>query len=330
MGAITLQKALQVFGRQVGVQEGRQCLIDDITTQIEWMLLSGGGELLREWYLPVRRGRYTFPYDLEAPIKYRWSNRSGIGLGVFNSPYYSYSSGSRANCCGFNPWGNARTYVMANRTPTQFQPPKCGGYILATTKNPHDVGKKIEVGGMYNGFPIAALHNGYKTAGEVLTIYHQDDPAKRHSAFIFDEVTSVTKDLTCDYMMLSGIDSKTGNPFFLSHYHPDEETPLYQQGCLDDCPTCDANCDSYLHVLGRINPSIRYIRDQEILPVTSYDMLDLLAKRCRYDKAADFDKVAVQEARLTALIRKQVMYQQETGQDISFDLKGSGATLTNA
>lgn len=328
MAGITLERALKEFGRQIGVQEGRECLIDDITTQLEFCLLNGGGEILQEWHLPIQKGTFTFPYDLEAPVKFRLSDRAGVGLGMFNSPFYSYSSGSLQNCCGFNTWDNYSCEVLANRTPTQHQPPECGGYIMATTTNPKDVGKQIEVGGSYNGFPLPTTYNGYKTAGMVLTIYHQEDPYKRYGNYLVDRVTSVTKELTCDYVTLSGIEVRTGNPFFLSHYHPDETTPMYQQGCWRNCPSCN-NCDLTLHLLGRINPSIRYIRDEQILPVTSYEMLSLLAKRCRYDKAADFDKVAVQEARLAALIRRQVFYQQKTSQDISFNLKGTGATLAN-
>lgn len=328
MAAITLSKAIQVFGKQVGFSEGRECLIDDITVQVEWCLLNAGGELWREWHLTVRNGLFSFPYDLETPLKYRWSNSPGVGVEVFNSPFYSYSSGSLQNCCGFSPFGpQTSCEVLANRTPVQFQPPVGGGFIMITTTNPLDIGKKIEVSGNQRGFAIAPIHFGVKTAGEVLTIYAQDDPNKKHSQFIFEEISAVTKDLTCDYTMLSGITTQ-GTPFFLSHYHPDETNPLYQQGCFRSCP-CGTGCDAKVHMLGRINPSIRYIRDEEVLPITSFEMLELLAKRCRYDKSSDFDKVAVQEARLASLIRRQIFYQQKTGQDVSFDLKGSGATLSN-
>ena len=327
MAAITLCDALKVFQRRIGSAEGRESLIDDITAQIEFCLLNAGGEILRSWELTVRNGRFTFPYDLEAPLKYRWGDRPGLHTAVFNSPTYSYSSGSIQNCCGYSTWDKFSCEVLANRTPTQFQPPKCGGFILATTTNPLDVGKQIEVSGNSNGFALAPIHFGVKTAGEVLTIYHQDDPEKKHSSYMFDEVTAVSKDLTCDYVLLSGI---TGNkaPFFLSHYHPDETNPMYQQGCFRSCP-CGTSCDIQVHMLGRINPSIRYIRDQDIIPITSFEMLEMLAQRCRYDKASDFDKVAVMEARLASLIRRQIFYQQKTGQDVSFDLKGSGATLSN-
>lgn len=328
MAGVTLAKALSVFEKEVGVYQSRDSLIDDVTAQIEFLLLNGGGEILHEWTLYIKHGKFTFPYDLEAPVKFRFTNQPGIGVGIFNSPYYSYSSGSIQNCCGYSDWdGNRSTEVLANRTPTQFQPPPCGGYIMATTTNYRDVGKKISVSGNHGDMRIAPMHNGFKTAGEILTIYAQHDPRKKHSAFIFDEITSITKDLTCDYIMLSGI-TTAGVPFFLSHYHPDEETPMYQQGCFRDCP-CGPDCDIPVHILGRINPSIRYIRDEEVLPITSYGMLNILAQRCRYDRAGDFEKVAAMEVRLKALIRNQVFYQQKSGRDLSFGLKGSGATYSN-
>lgn len=326
MAGIILADAIREFGRQIGVQEGRECLIRDIRTQTEWMLLNGGGEYLREWELILDSGYVTFPYDLETPVKYKFSNRPGMDLGVWESPYYSYSTGALPTCCGFSNW-NARTcQVLANRTPTQYQPPKYGGFIMATTTDHRDVGKKIEVGGKFNGFELAPIHNGFKTAGELLTIYHRSDRNKRHSAFLFDKVTSVTKDLTCDYVTLSGITKNTREPFFLSHYHPDEETPMYQQGYISGC---GAGCNMCVRILGRINPSIRYIRDEQILPITSYDMLELLANRCRYGKASDFENVLLMEGRLKAAIRAQIMYQQKSGQDVSIDLAGSGATLSN-
>lgn len=326
MAGITLAEALKAFGREVGVQEGRDCLIDDIRCQTEFMLYHGGGEFLREWCLLANSGKFTFPYDLEAPIKYQFGDKPGMGLGVWESPFYSYSTGALMNCCGFNTWNKITCQVLPNRTPTQYQPPRCCSYIMATTCDDRDVGKHIQVSGKFNGFELAPIHHGYKTAGEILPIYHRDDPDKKHSSYAYDEVTAVTKDLTCDYVTLSGFIKDTKVPFFLSHYHPDEETPMYQQGLIRGC---GMGCDVPIRILGRINPSIRYIRDEQILPITSYDMLSVLAKRCRYDKASDFENVVFMEQRLRAIIRTQVMYQQKSGQDVSFDLAGSGATLSN-
>ena len=327
-GALTLAKAIDVFSRELGCTE-REELLDSVAAAIEFMLLNGGGEILREWKIVVRDGRFTFPRDLETPVKYKFSRLPDAGFGTVHSAYYSYSSNAVGRCCGYNDYESIQIETKANRVFSKFRPPKCGVQLLATTRDEKDVGKKIMVNGKHRGMDNAPTHFGAKTAGELLTIYHEDDNDKKYGAWIFDDITGVVKDQTCSWVMLTGL-SANNNWYFLSHYHPDDEIPAFVEGELFSCPNwCDWYCDSYLHILGRIDPIARYARDEEILPVTSFEMLRLLAKRARYDEKGDFDQVAAMENRIIVLIKKQIAYQQEASNQMSFTLGSSGASITS-
>ena len=85
-----------------------------------------------------------------------------------------------------------------------------------------------------------------------------------------------------------------------------------------------------LQILGKVNPSICYSREEDILPIESLQMLKLLAKRARYDDSGDFDDVATIEGRIRSLAKKTVAYQQAPNRNLSYTLGGSGGdTLTN-
>lgn len=330
--AITLAKAIEVFSQELGCSSQREDLIDLIQSSIEYLLFSGGGNILREWQVTVRDGVFTFPRDLETPIKYRCSRTATFGYGTINSAFFPYSSQSISNCCGFNDWDSLRININANKVPTEFKPPKTGVRLVATTRDCRDVGKKIMVNGNRCKNPVLPTHNGYKTAGELLTIYAEDDNEKKYGAWIFDEITGVIKDETCSYVMLSGLDPKCNEFYFLSHYTPDETVPMYTEGSLHTCMcggNCSGGCDFTLHILGRISPSMNYIRDEDILPISSFELLRLLAKRASYDESSNFNQVVSIEARIEKLIKKQVAYQQAANRQLSFSLPASGATILN-
>jgi len=326
---ITLAKAIAKFSRELGCsdEDNRESLIDEITSATEFLMLNGGGDILREWVVPVRNGRSTLPRDLNTPIKYKWGRLANSGFGTFASPYLNYSSQGIQNCCGLD-WKTTFN-IRANKTPVQYQPPCCGVRVVATTRDKRDVGKSIFVAGKKNGMPIAATHNGYKTGGELLTVYAENDKNKRYSAFWFDEITSVVRDETCSYTMLSGLDC---NRVFhhLAFYHPDETVPQYTEIEMVNCPVCrDPGYESAIHILGRVEPSIRFLRNEDILPIQTQDMLNLLAKRARYDSSGDYDVVAAMEQRIRNLIKRTVSYQQSANRQLSVNLAASGYTLSN-
>lgn len=327
---ITLAKALKTFSSEIGCggEDSRENLIDRIQEALEFLLFNGGGNILREWKLTVRKGRFTLPLDLETPIKYKIGRTANEGYGTFNSPYYSYGSQSISSCCGYYEWEQLRAEIKANKVATQFHPPEKGIQVVATTKDCRDVGKKIMVNGKRCKMQILPTHNGYKTAGELLTIYHEEDPDKKYSSYIFDEITSVEKDLTCDYVMLSGIDQCCNTWYFLSHYTPDETVPQYTEAEILGCG-CAGSCDFELCVLGRVQSGIRYIRDEDILPISSVSILRLLAKRARYDDSGDFNELAAIETRIRVEIKKQIAYQQPANRQLSYSLGTTGATLSN-
>lgn len=322
--AITLARAIKAFEAQLPHDASREDVLDAIQESLEWMLLSGGGKILREWEVIARNGVFTLPRDLETPVKYKFSPLAVDGSGIFHSSYYSYSSSSIQNTQGYIDW----TFeVKANAVASQFFPPKCGCRILATTTNPCDVGKKIEVTGDLNGFEHAPIHFGKKTAGEVLTIYAQDDPKKKYSARTFDNITSVFKDKTNEYVMLSGID-KHKKQYFFSYYHPDEEIISYRQvSCTANM--CVPNCDSKIFILGRVVPTIRYSRDQDVLPITSLTMLSYLAEKFKHQEASNFNEVAALNAQIIDIIKKERKYQRPPGRGVAINLKGSGCSYSN-
>jgi len=334
MAGITLAQAMRVFSSELGCGTGdREVLIDAITEALEYFMLSGGGDILREWVLPVAHNqKTTLPEDLETPVKYKFSDMPNAKFGTFYSAYLTYSSQGVLDMDGYWDW-NPKLLVGAARVSTQFQPPPQGVRIVAVTDNEKDVGKKIMVGGNCLGMKIAPTFNGSPVTGELLTIYHIDDPDKKYGQYRMTEVTSVTKEPTLSYVMLSGID-EIGEMYHLSFYHPDDVTPRYKQielielnwnsawGGNQKCPTC-------IHILGRTNPTIRYSRDEDILPISSPQLLKYLAKRARYDESGDFDTVAVMEQRIQGLIRKFVAYQQAPNRSESVNLKNSGHSLTN-
>lgn len=331
MAGITLARALKAFASEVGCGDSDDTdeLIDSIQEGIEWMLFNGGGDILREWTVTASDGLFVLPRDLEVPIKFKYNKDFNAGYGTFHSAYFSYGSQSVSSCCDYLDW-ERNIQVNVSKIPIQYRPPKCGIRLVATTKNPLDVGKKVMINGKQRGFDIVSTHNGFKTSGELLTVYLESDPQKKYSAFNFDEITSIVKDNMCDYMMLSGIDTKE-QFYHLAHIHPDDTIPLYTEvqvyGC--SCFNAQSTSEYQLYILGRVNPSIRYIRDEDILPITSFEMLKLLAKRARYDSSGDFNEVNAMEQRLRVLIKKQVAYQQKANRQMSVNLAASGFTLSN-
>lgn len=305
-----------------------ELVLEAIAEAIEFMLHSGGGELLREWVLPVHSGRFTLPRDLATPVKYKILNTASGGFGIFQSPYLSYSSAGVKTCIGYADW---QFEVKSRKVATQFRLPPRGLHLVLTTKNKKDVGKKASIAGKKDGMLIAPIHRGKPTAGEILTIYLEDDPNKKFSSFLFHEVTNVVKDITCDYVMLSGLEDGSNVPYFLSHFHPDEEVPTYTEVELYQCPTFSypSQCDTWIHVLGRINPSIVYQREEDVLPISSFQMLKLLAKRAKYDSQNEFKNVGIMEARIFQIIKKERKYQQAPGRTLSFNLAAGSGSLTN-
>jgi hypothetical protein len=326
--SITVAEAITKFAHELGCGEDddREKIISAITEAQEFLQLNGGGDILREWVVPVKFGKSILPRDLETPVKFKWGQTANSGFGIFQSPYLNYSSQGVKNCCGLE-W-KAEFNSHANHAVVQYQPPKCGVRLVATTRDKKDVGKAIFVSGKRHGMEIAAMHNGFKTGGEYLKVYLEDDPHKKYSANIFDEITGVVRDATCSYSMLSGIDFN--NVFhYLSFYHPDETNPRYSQIEFYNCPSCHVGYELCVHILGRSNPSIRYTRDEDIVPIESYEMLKLLAKRARYDDSGDYEKVAAMETRIRVMIKKIVAYQQAPGRQLSVNLKASGNSLGN-
>lgn len=325
--AITLAKAIEVFKAELGCQD-RDEVIDEITAAIEYLLYNGGGDILREWRIPVVEGRFAFPRDLETPIKYKLGRYATGGYGIFHSAYLSYSSRGVDSCDGYYDWDVGKFSVAANPIPVQFFP-GCRVQVLATTKDERDVGKRIMVGGKQDGKDVAPMHNGFKTSGELLTIQDLSDETHKWSSWCFDEITSVIKDPTCNYVTLHGMDS-LGNTYTLAAYHPDEEEIRYRQGQLfSGWSYYDDRTAFELCVLGRVNPTTRYIRDEDILPIASNELLRLLAKRARYDTSGDFDKLAAQEQRIARTIRKFVAYQQAPGRAPGVHVPGSGGGIAN-
>jgi hypothetical protein len=332
MAGITLAKAKTVFRRELDCSPEDEFLLDAIQEAIEFLLYHGGGEILREWKVLANEGKFTLPRDLGTPVKYKFARLPHLGSGTFHSPYYSYSSNSIRRWKGYLDW-NEDIEGRARHIPVQFRPPRCGVRIAATTRNECDVGKHLIVGGKFRGKEVAGLHNGKKTAGELIKIYHEDDPNGRAGVYPFDEITSVVKDETLDWVKLSGYGIEDDTWYHLSYYHPDEEVPAYKEvemfshSYFTPYRQC---CDVCMLILGRINPNLRYVRDGDILPISSLSMLQLLAKRARYDQTADLQEVAAYESRIKLQIRKEVAYQQEPNRRLDFALGGAnGDTLAN-
>lgn len=319
MDGITLAKAKTFFARELGDCLNPSELLDTIAVAIEYCLLSGGGKILREWNLLVRDGFCTLPKDLQTPVKYKFSNGQAD---AFRSAYYSYSSSAFNGCIGFNDFKAA---FLPNKTGTQYRIPAGGVRILATTTDDRDVGpEKIMINGTQRGMQISPTHQGFKTSGELLSIYHKEDPNKNYSAYYFNDITSVVKDPTCEYITLSGID-KNGTFYHLSKYHPDEERVEYNEIQFFGAPAGDMT----VKVLGRIDPSVVYSRDEDILPLDSLELLKLLAKRAKYDQDGSFDKVQIMEQRIANIINRTVRYQEATLKTLDFSGNSNGYSITN-
>lgn len=324
--SITLEKAIDVFKQEVGHDGTRSELVDAVAEGIEFVLLNGGGELLREWEIIVRDGRFTFPRDLETPIKYKFSRFPSTGFGTFVSPFFSYSSNALQIPDDYLPW-QPHIEKKINRVFTQYDPPSCGVRLVFTTKDNKDIGKKVIVNGSYKGKEIVGIHNGVKTSGEVLTVY-SEQCEKKYSSFVFDRITGVVRDETCSWTMLSGLDCRDSKTFyFLSHYHPNDITPSYRQG--EVVSPQQSGHEFSIKIIGKVNPSIRYTQDEEILPITSLQILKLLAKRLKSEDAGDLEKVAVMEQRIKNVIRKHLNYQQPPARGFGFGLAGSAASSGN-
>lgn len=324
--AITLEKARDYFSRELSCAGDVEYLDDHIHEAIEFTMFHGGADIIREWSVIVTEGRFTFPSDLETPIRYKFCRRPDWGYGTFYSNYHSFSSSGVKEYGDYYDW-NISLDAKSQRVFTQYRPPNCGVYICATTKCDADVGKQLIVSGKYKGNPIISVYNGHKVNGEVIDIYHENDEDKRHSRFCFDEFTGVTKDKTTDYVHFFGYGKNTREPYFLSHYTPCDENPSFREGEVFSQPAwC---CESELFILGRVSPHIRYTQGEQVLPITSLELLRLLSKRAKYIDSGDFNEINNIEARIKGIIKKQVAYQQKPNNGLSFNFLGSGGSLTS-
>lgn len=321
---ITLAKAMQVFSQELGCgDDARETLIDEITSSIEFLMHEGGGDILKQWQVIARNGTFVLPRDLGTPLKFKYARLPAYGFGTFSSPYFSYGSPGAMAGTDLLDWDHYFS-VKPNFSATELFPPCEGLRLVATTRNPKDVGKKIIVSGKQRGMKNVPTHMGKKTSGEVLTIYAEDDPHKKYGAWVFDEIDSVVKDETISYVMLSGVTPVDKKWYFLSHYHPDDMVPRYRVAEAFAKNVLDGGCDFLVHILGRINPSVKYTRDDDVLPINTLQMLKLLAKRARYDANGNLNELAAQERRIIRLIKKTVSYQQAPNRQLSFSLGGSG------
>lgn len=327
---ITLEKALEYFSNSLsagGDCDRNELLLDKINSSIEYLLLEGGGDILREWVVLARDGSFTLPRDLGTPVKYRYGLTANSGYGVFNSAYHSYGSQGVRNVSGYQDWD--RTFVInPSFSPVEFQP-RGESRVVAITNNPRDIGKKIIVSGELRGKPTVPTHMGRKTGGEVLQIYGSDDPHKKYSSWKLEKITGIVKDKTESYVTLVALDDN-GDWSFLSHIHPDDTSPLHRTvTCYNSAPYL-SNVEYYIHILGRVDQTIRYTRKEDILPIQSIHMLELLATRAKYDDMGNYKELQIIEARLASLIRKTLVYQQATGKQMSFTLGGTGGdTIPN-
>jgi len=139
MAGITLIHAIKEFVRELGCPDDRETLINRVTEAIEWLLLNGGGDILHEWRIPVRRGKTTLPRTLETPVKFKFERCAVGGFGTFTTEYSSYSSIGVKPCYGFTDW-DPLFETKANRVATQFEPPRCGIQVIATTAKSIDCG----------------------------------------------------------------------------------------------------------------------------------------------------------------------------------------------
>lgn len=310
---ITLAKAYEVFIRESGCNENDiETLRDRVQSALEFMAYNGGGDILREWTLNIREGRVTLPRDLATPLKYKFGRRPNGGHGAFYTPYQSYSSSGISNCCDMGSYQDWSGYIesKANKVYTQHKVPKCGAYLLARTCNEEDVGKTIMVDGMQQGMPITPTKNNYKLSGQILKVYHVDDPEGTRGDYWVDDITGVHLDEGfCDWVTLSAEDRRTGEMHFLSHYHPDEKNPCYKEVEIFGCPpNC---CDMEVSILGRMALNMRPIRHEENLPIRSIEMLEFLAMRAKYKAIPDLNQMIAFENVIRGLIIKEESYVRE-------------------
>ena len=145
---ITLAKALECFARELGCGDSRdrEALLDEVRSSVEFLMFNGGGDILRQWQVVARQGRFTLPRDLITPVKFKYCDVPDFGYGTFNSAYFSFGSHAVKDCCNFYEWGH-HFEIAANKVATQHKPPSQGVRLLATTRLESDVGKKIMVNG---------------------------------------------------------------------------------------------------------------------------------------------------------------------------------------
>ena len=152
-----------------------------------------------------------------------------------------------------------------------------------------------------------------------------DDNDKKYSAYKFDKIHSIVKDKTYDYIQLHAIDEK-GNITHLSTYHPDETAVEYDEIRFNNLHYCGDFC---LCIMGRIDPIIRYTRDEDVIPVDSLEALKLLAKRAKYDRIGDYEKVQIIEQRLARNISRTIRYQEAALKSLDIHVNNSYASVTS-
>lgn len=328
MESITFEKAKAVFEKEGVCNDGDYTYISNA---VEYLLTLGGGNIQREWEVVCRYGRFTLPPDLCTPVKYKLGTVLNSGFGSIHSAYFSYGSNSIQSrvLTSYNDWGiniELKPYTVA----TKFRPPACGLRLVLTTRNTSDVGEKVIVSGSHKGFEIISKHNGKTINGELLTIYHEEDPDKKYSAYIFDNITAVAKDKLCDWIMLSGLSTVSGEPYFLSHYHPDETNPVYREAELylnNNSPLYDR--DFVVSIIGKIKTGFSFTRDEEVLPIDSGVLLTDLAKRAYYHSTNQFDALERMEARIENYIQKYVAYKVPYNEAMTMDVKSARRRNTN-
>ena len=282
---------------------------------------------------------------METPLKFKFSERPNSGFGTFFTPYYTYSSQAVKEHSSYRKWDLAMS-SLPGFAFTQYEPPSCGGCIIATTTAEEDFGKEIAVSGSYKGMKIApkerviADHDGElevvwcdKTDGEILQVQMEEECSNPEnishhlSSYTYDKIDGIyLKGNFCDYVTLHAYDDE-GKSHFLGHLHPDDKCPKFRRATLTSHPhICSEVC---IHILGRISPYTEYKRGTDVLPISSLNMLKLLARRAGYNEKGDINEAAAMKQEIKDLIRLEVAYQQEPNRHLSMGLGASGGTIRN-
>lgn len=319
---ITYGEAKKILSKYQGI--GGKCPGDEetelfIKQVLQYLLLHGTYGNERKFTFCAQNRCITLPKELETPLKIKING----AVGTVWSRWFEYQSGN--DMIGSCDCDSKSLLTEANRYPTVYDLPACGGFVGVTSVCEEACDAHVIVKGVDpTGREIFTDHQGQQIVGEYLGIRKG---VVTKSTVKFGRIKEVYKTPTKGYVTLLGMDECNLSRNFLSDYAPYETTPSYQRARILFRPCPDP---ASVSILGRIRLKDHYA-DEDQIPFDNIYLLSVAGQTINKMYNDDVDTAIKKDNYVQGLIETEGNYKKiNNGAPLEMFKALSGGAVTNA